>query len=780
MIGPFFWVMSKRLERLTLRRACGTIPGLMKTPFLPDELQQQRNQTLLAGTQYLRREVVSSVPPLQLDIGQLTRLSDDDITLFEALQIDAARLAIESVASLSKINEVDHMGGGLDMIPPLLLTLALVNRAERDFTIENAHTSVGYFAALSVLGFLDRQTVIDSFRRGLDIPGHVAWVPGGTQLNGGRLGVMIPAAVGQALGKRATYGADAWMLCHCGDAGWLAGHALNGFHVARAHQAPITFIMHRNAIQLSGTTDQYTGYDPRPMIEAMGVQILETPSLHDMGTLWKALREAYSLAREGVPTMIYPMGKKDQTLHDVGARFGIQAELAAFAAAQGVSMDTTIWLPGCLMSYRDVPSMMECLFLVNQLPGGKAHHDGHMKGRDLKAVLANPMLQFTPEQEAAYQRWRNLSPVAITTTARPQPGSENLVIPAGALSAAAATLPAAGSKWISPRAGVATAYELIAKTHPEQMFVIDCDLAPSTKVDLAQKVLAPGHQFQLSIQEQAATMLANGLAVATPEPKLVVFATFAAFFEGIAREGFEMWRYQRNLNGINEGLNVTFHLSHVGSCTGRDHFSGWSLDWINLAIGYLPYLDRFYAPADARAAFVAICDLASRHGGHIIGIPRDNLPVLTQQDSTEPVWAAVSPWTPMTQLRAMPGARKAILAFGATAFVAAEAADKLGADGMAVDAWVVNGLPLEANRLEALFARYPDGLVTIEDGLIGTPEKGIRGFAGLVRGAAYGRHIPLAHLGITDPRIAPSEGHLELWQYFGIDVPTTIAAVNAL
>ena len=752
----------------------------MKTSFSPDALQQQRNQNLLANAQYMRREVVSSIPPLRLDIEQLARLSSDDIVLFEALQIDAARLAIEAVASLSKINEVDHMGGGLDMIPPLLLTLSLVNQAERDFTIENAHTSVGYFAALSVLGYLDRQTVINSFRRGLDIPGHVAWVPGGTQLNGGRLGVMIPAAVGQALGKRAAYGSDAWVLCHCGDAGWIAGHALNGFHVARIHKAPITFIMHRNGIQLSGTTDKLTGCDPRPIIEAMGVQILETPSLHDMSTLWNALREARQLAKEGVPTMIYPVGKKNQTLDSVGEQLGIHAELSAFAAANGVAMDTPIWLPGCLMSYRDLPSMMECLFLVNNLPGGKAHHDGHMKGRDLNAVLANPMLQFSEQQTAALERWRNLPPVAVTTSARPEPGSENLALPEETLTAANATLPAPGGKWVSPRAGVAAAYELVAKTHPESMFVIDCDLAPSTKVDLAQKVLDSDHQFQLSIEEQIATMLANGLAVSTPTPKLIVFATFAAFFEGIAREGFEMWRYQRNLTGANEGLNVTFHLSHVGSCTGRDHFSGWSLDWINLAIGYLPYLDRFYAPADARAAFVAIADLASRNGAHIIGIPRDNLPLLTQQDSTAPLWNADSPWTDATQLRAMPGARKAILAFGATAFVAAEAADKLGADGMAVDAWVINGLPLDENRLEQLFTQYPEGIVTIEDGLIGTPEKGIRGFAGLVRGAAYDRKIPLIHLGITDPRIAPSEGHLELWQYFGLDVPTAIAAVKAL
>ena len=752
----------------------------MKVKFSPAALQQERNQRLLADSQYMHREVVSSVPPLQLDIEQMPRLAAADITLFEALQIEAARLAIESVASLSKINEVDHMGGGLDMIPPLLLTLALVNHAERDFTIENAHTSVGYFSALSVLGFLDRRRVIDTFRRGLDIPGHVAWVPGGTQLNGGRLGVMIPTAIGQALGKRAAYGSDAWVVCHCGDAGWISGQALNGFHAARVHKAPVTFIMHRNGIQLSGTTRQMTGADPRPVIEALGIQIVETPSLYDIGTLWQALREARALARNGTPALIFPVGKNDVPLVEIGERFGVAAELAAFAAKQNVPLETKVWLPGCLMSYRDLPSMLECLFYVNGLPGGKAHHDGHMKGRDLEALLANPMLQLSKKHQDALKHWRALPPVSVTTTARPAPGAENLAISAAARAAADAALPALGGKWISPRAGVASAYELVAKTHPKATFVIDCDLAPSTKVDLALKVLDSDHQFQLSIEEQIATMMANGLAMSTPDPKLVVFATFAAFFEGIAREGFEMWRYQRNLTGANEGLNVTFHLSHVGSCTGRDHFSGWSLDWINLAIGYLPYLDRFYAPADARAAFIAICDLAARNGAHILGIPRDNLPVLAKQDAKEPLWTAKSPWTDATQLRARPGAKKALLGFGATAFVAAEASDKLAGEGLAADAWVINGLPLEEHRLENLFKQYPDGLVTLEDGLIGTPEAGIRGFAGLVRGAACGKKIPLVHLGITDPRIAPSEGHLELWQYFGIDAPSAIAAVKSL
>ena len=158
--------------------------------------------------------------------------------------------------------------------------------------------------------------------------------------------------------------------------------------------------------------------------------------------------------------------------------------------------------------------------------------------------------------------------------------------------------------------------------------------------------------------------MVNGLAVASDRPQLNVVSTFAAFYEGIAREAFEMWRYQRNLNGINEGLNSVMHLSHVGSCTGRDHFSGWSLDWVNLAIGYLPYLHRFYAPCDSASAFIAIRDMAACYGAHIIGIPRDNLPTLAKSDGTA-VWGANDAFETVTAVRESEEAGLAILAFGA-------------------------------------------------------------------------------------------------------------------
>ena len=312
------------------------------------------------------------------------------------------------------------------------------------------------------------------------------------------------------------------------------------------------------------------------------------------------------------------------------------------------------------------------------------------------------------------------------------------------------------------------------------MFVVSCDLDPSTKLLKARTFLEANHQFEMSIQEQVSALMANGLAFSDKAPQLNVFSTFAAFFEGIAREGFDMWRYQRNLNGVNEGLNVTFHLSHVGACTGRDHFSGWGLAWISLAIGYLPYLHRFYAPADAISAFMAVRDLAANYGGHIIGVPRDNLPVLKKQDSDDALWTSHSAWESLTPFRSYTNARRAILAIGAPSFLADEAAAQLNSDGIPTDVYIINGLPLNDGKLGDLASRYPEGLVTIEDGIIGTSATGCRGIAGLVSSSAGCRTIPLAHIGITDPRIAPSVGHMETWAHFGITADALVSAVTGL
>jgi transketolase N-terminal domain/subunit/transketolase C-terminal domain/subunit len=732
------------------------------------EEQQARNAAVVADTPTLAGSARSEVLPFTLDLASGV-LTDAQDTALGALEKTAARIAIESLISLAKVNDIDHLGGGLELIGPLLMTLGIVDYKGRQFSIEHGHTSIGYYSALSALGFLPRARVIDKFRRSLDIAGHVSWIPGGTPLGSGRLGVAVPVTAGWSLALKAAHGADTFVVCHTGDAGWISGQALNGMIGASLHGAPVAMVMHRNGIQLSGTTDKVTHKDPRPIVSAVGIEILEIPSLHDRKQLFAAYARAYELARAGKPSMIYPVGfgssvGRKTTVRDFGHMYGIEQETEHFAAKNNVPLDQEVHIPGSLMSYRDAHAMLECMFLVNGLPGGEGHHDGGMKGRDGAAVLANPMLQMTAAEQAALEQLSAQPKRIVDQPARPKPGSPNLVLDAADL--AGIELPGT-DKPITARAGSEAAYVAVTRKYASRCFFVSCDLNPSTRLGKAAALVPAGHSFEMSIEEQAATLMTDGLSYVTDQPQLNVFATFAAFMEGIAREGFEFWRYQRNLDGANEGLNVLLHLAHVGANTGRDHFSGWSLDWINLALGYMPFLNRFYAPADARAAFIAVRDAAAHYGGHIVAVPRDTLPILARQGSKEPLWQIGDAWTPSTVLRENRDAKTAILTIGAPSYMAAAAADQAAAEGIPVDVYVINGLPLADDFFERIGARYTR-VLTLEDGLIGTPQSGLRGFAGLAATSLQGSGVTLHPFGIVDPRIAPSETFQELWEHFGM------------
>ena len=740
--------------------------------------QDARNASLLTATEYADARVESAVLPLTLDLSS-GAFSAETETALVALEKEAARTAIEALVSLAKVNDIDHLGGGLELIPALLMTLAATDYQRSHYTIEHGHTSIGYYSALASLGFLDRDRVITAFRRSLDIAGHVSWVPGGTELSSGRLGVMFAVGSGLALGLKAHHGRAAHVICHTGDAGWISGQALNGLNAAAIHRAPITFVMHRNGIQLSGTTRHIMNQDPRRIIASFGVKILELRSLHERRELFAAYCEAFRNAQNGEPTLIYPTGwghaagDRPATIEEFGQRYGIVEETRKFAQDHDVPLDRAIWIPGSLMSFRDVQAMLQCLFYVNDLPGGEAHHDGGMKGRDAQAVLSSRLLAMTPEETGRLQALRAQPPRVVVTAARPAKGSPNLTLSDADL--AAVTLPGP-EKPISPRAGSEAAYVALGKKHAKRIFVVSADLNPSTRLEKLVKALGEAHHFEMSIEEQAATLLADGLAFSSREPQLNIFSTFAAFLEGIAREGFEMWRYQRNLTGTNEGLNVLMHFAHVGACTGRDHFSGWSLDWINLALGYLPYLRRFYAPADARSAFVAVRDAAAGYGGHIVAIPRDNLPVLTREDG-RPLWNAGDSWTPVTAYRERAGAKTAILTIGAPSYLAAQASDTCAERGTAVDVHVVNGFPVDGDFIESLSDRY-SRVATLEDGLIGTPEAGLRGFAAFAAGKLAPRGVALEHFGIVDPRIAPSDTFQDVWAHFGMTAEAMVERLS--
>ena len=259
--------------------------------------QRRRNDDLLAATPLMGLRITSPVLPFALDPAA-EALDPAGGAALSALEKTAASIAIRSLASLARAGDIDHLGGGLELIPALLMTLGFIDYDTRHFTIEHGHTSIGYYAALAALGFLPEPRVVDAFRRSLDIAGHVSYVPGGTELSSGRLGAIVPVAAGQALGLRARKGPGAAVICHCGDAGWVSGQTLNGCIAASQHRAPLVL---RDAPQrhpaLGPDARKVMDRDPRPVVSALGIQVIEIPSLHDRAALFTAYRDALALAR---------------------------------------------------------------------------------------------------------------------------------------------------------------------------------------------------------------------------------------------------------------------------------------------------------------------------------------------------------------------------------------------------------------------------------------------------------------------------------------------------
>src|SRR5690348_2876025 len=99
------------------------MPTTMSDPLTAAAAAQDvRNQKLLSSTPYAGTHFESKVLPLTLDLASGDFTAEHD-TALAALEKDAARIAIEALASLAKVNDIDHLGGGLELIPALLMTL---------------------------------------------------------------------------------------------------------------------------------------------------------------------------------------------------------------------------------------------------------------------------------------------------------------------------------------------------------------------------------------------------------------------------------------------------------------------------------------------------------------------------------------------------------------------------------------------------------------------------------------------------------------------------------
>ena len=119
----------------------------------------------------------------------------------------------------------------------------------------------------------------------------------------------------------------------------------------------------------------------------------------------------------------------------------------------------------------------------------------------------------------------------------------------------------------------------------------------------------------------------------------------------------------------------------------------------------------------------------------------------------------------------------AVLALGAPSYLAAEASDQAALQGIFADVHVINGFPLPDAFFADIASRY-SRVITIEDGLIGTVESGLRGFAAFAASQLYRSDVALDHFGINDPGVAPSDHFVKIWEHYGITSAAIALAIQ--
>ena len=135
------------------------------------EKQGERNDALLKNTHFLGDEIASDVLGLHIDIATTGALGEAEDRALTALQIEGARTAIRSLASLAEIGELDHLGGGLELIPGLLMTLSVRIMTRVLIRLSTRIRVLGIIRRWRRLGLWRQRALSRSFGAGWIFPG---------------------------------------------------------------------------------------------------------------------------------------------------------------------------------------------------------------------------------------------------------------------------------------------------------------------------------------------------------------------------------------------------------------------------------------------------------------------------------------------------------------------------------------------------------------------------------------------------------------------------------
>ncbi len=468
------------------------------------------------------------------------------------------------IIKMTTVADSGHPGGSMSSIDIYLTVFSNANIDPKDpwnpsrdrIIVSHGHTSPGVYSTLGELGFFKIEDAIAGFRY-YDSPfeGHITRGIPGVEWTTGNLGQGLSAACGMALAAK-IQGLDYHVFALMSDAEQAKGQVAEARRFAKKFGlSNITVVIDYNDAQISGHARNVMFVDIKAGYESDGWRTIEIDG-HDYAQIYDAIK--YAIENQDKPTAV----------------------IARTIMGKGVSfMEDDVAYHGKALSLEEADKALKELGIENDI----------QKYLEKRKTFSMPHFEIKPYE------------VKIETGKARLYKADQSIANRDAFGHALADI------------GVEN-----AKSNGTPVAVIDCDLKPSTKTDLFERV-SPDLFFQAGVQEHNAAVVAGALS---SQGVITFFADFGVF-------GIDETYNQQRLNDINH-TNLKLVVTHVGTDVGEDGKTHHCVDYMGALRNI--YNFKLIVPQDGNQTDRAVRFMAKAWGNYALAVGRSKIPVITKED----------------------------------------------------------------------------------------------------------------------------------------------------
>ncbi|HEU25035.1 MAG: transketolase [Mesoaciditoga sp.] len=525
------------------------------------------------------------------------------------------------IIKMTTVADSGHPGGSMSSIDIYLTVFSNANIDPKDpwnpsrdrIIVSHGHTSPGVYSVLGELGFFKIEDAIAGFRY-YDSPfeGHITRGIPGVEWTTGNLGQGLSAACGMALAAKIK-NLDYHVFALMSDAEQAKGQVAEARRFAKKFGlSNITVVIDYNDAQISGHARNVMFVDIKAGYESDGWRTIEVDG-HDYVQIYDAIK--YAIENQDKPTVV----------------------IARTIMGKGVSfMEDDVAYHGKALSLEEADKALKELGVENDI----------QKYLEKRKSFSMPHFEIKPYE------------VKVETGKVRLYKSDQSIANRDAFGHALADIAVEN-----------------AKSNGTPIAVIDCDLKPSTKTDIFERV-SPDLFFQAGVQEHNAATVAGALS---SQGVVTFFADFGVF-------GIDETYNQQRLNDINH-TNLKLVVTHVGTDVGEDGKTHHCVDYIGALRNI--YNFKLIVPQDGNQTDRAVRFMAKAWGNYALAVGRSKIPVITKENGQiffDENYKFVYGECDLFRK----GENITIFSTGQTSHIAVKAADELSKEGIRV---TVIGVP---------------------------------------------------------------------------------------